>query len=488
MASNASSASTRAAGDGIGLGAESTEQQEPTGVGKKRGREGENLGPASAALGRIPGPKGTIVSARLQAAKEAAADIAGEIASGLPDDVVTGIVGEIKAALEKPGGFRKYRGGGKAEMIADLKKYVKNFVDYASTEGAPIVAPAMSLARGTVGLTQEIVIRVPVTIAALTISGTALSANFFKNLIAKFNAWGRSTSEILSSDITAEEAAAAAVRDIPSIAKTSAVTIVFFNQLGLLPISAVLAAILFAVRANISTGPARSLLISQFYTWYIMKPKEEQEAFIKAAKEYATATADKTRGALDKSSPAVVAVAKGVGEFMARAGVGAASAASSLVPGSSSSSSSSSAAAAAAPLITAPPKSAESILTEGAPAASVVAGAAENIATEDATKEGKSNEAAPALEAAVKAATEDTSTGRVLRRRPLGISPGSSSSSSPATSPRSTASSAPFAIGQPSPNTEAKRRKKKEGGKRRTVRKPKRRVTRRKAKMPTFVY
>jgi hypothetical protein len=474
-----STAARAAAGDdsAINLDEETTEPLAPSGVGKKRS--------ADEALGRVPGPEGTMISARLRAARVAAERIAAATASEKPyEDNLDDIVAEIRKALTMAppteGGRKSKRGGGKAENIAYLKNLAQSFVEYGTTELAPLGAPIASLARGTAGLTQEIVVRVPVTIAALTISGTALTANFFKSLFAKFNAWGRANAVTLSSELTAEQAADAAVKDIPSIAQTSAVTIVFFNQLGLLPISAVIAAILFAVRANVSTGPARSLLISQFYTWYIMKPatarqakKGEitQEEIIKAAKDYATQAAAAGRGALNKSSPVVTALAKSVGEFVAKAGVGAATAASSLVPSSSSSSSSSSSAAAA------PAKSAEDILSEGAPAASVVAVAASTVAEEDVTKEGKSNESAPALEAAVKSASElEPTTGKyTLRRRALGTS--STSSSSPATSPGSVGS---FTVG--------KKPKRSGGSKRKTVRKIKRRVTRRKPKMPTFVY
>jgi hypothetical protein len=501
-----STAARAAAGDdsAIKLDEETTEPLAPSGVGTKRSAE--------EALGRVPGPEGTMISARLRAAREAAGQIAAATAAETPyEGELDKIVAEIKSEMAKTGSSRKHKGGDKAAAIAYLKNLAQSFVEYGTTELAPLGAPVASLARGTVGLTQEVVIRVPVTIAALTISTTALSANFFKSLFAKFNAWGRANAVTLSSELTAEQAADAAVKDIPSIAKTSALTVVFFNQLGLLPLSAVLAAILFAVRANVSTGPARSLLISQFYTWYIMKPTNEQQEFIKAAKDYATQAAVAGRGALNKSSPAVAAVAKGVGDFIAKAGVNAATAASSLVPGSSSSSSSSSSSAApvrtAAAAAAAPAKSAEDILSEGSPAASVVAVAAPIVRGQDVLEEGTSNIVAPGLEAELEPSTKKY----ILRRRALGQ--GSVGS---------------FAIGQPSPNTaEAKRRKtkapaessaesspssssaasmssssstrsraapavspatKRKGGKRKTARKIKRRVTRRKPKMPTFVY
>ncbi len=427
--------------------------------------------------------------------------------------------GKISGLVDKqeiaPGGGRrrKVRGGQPKRAKAEdgsaavptttskmdyLKKVGAAILEYAQKELAPIAPAGKAVVTGSVGLTQEVVVRVPVTLVTLTLSGTALSVKFFRALFAKFNAWGRASAVDLASDLTAEKAADAAVEDIPAIAKTSAVTIVFFNQLGLLPISAVIAAILLAVKANVSTGPARSLLISQFYAWYITKPRRKkdakdgqisQEEIIDAAKAYASEAAKAGKTALDKSAPAVTALARGVGEFVAKAGVGAASAASSLVPGSSSSSSS--AAAAAAPIVSAPGKSVEDILSEGSPAASVVAVAAPIVRGQDVITEGSSN--AEALGEVAKNYT--------LRRKALGkrsdevINLGPEEDSSLTTARRTSARTAKASLGLPPGTTQGPSSTKSErikrprdGGKRKTVRKIKRRVTRRKAKMPTFVY
>lgn len=373
-------------------------------------------------------------------------------------------------------------------------EYLKNvgaaILEYAQREIAPIGPSGMAVATGAVGLAQEVVVRVPVTLVTLTLSGTALSVKFFRALFAKFNSWGRTSAERIRSDLSAEQAADAAVKDIPSIAKTAAVGVVFFNQLGLLPLSAVLAAILFAVKANVSTGPARSLLISQFYAWYIMKTPKEQAAFLQNAKTYAAAAASTGRAAVNASAPVAAAVA----DFMTKAGVGVASAASSFASSSSSSSSSSAAVPAAA---------AASVLAAGAEAAAVVGQVVvEQTAEkgEDTINESIAQVKSPQAVVAVGNKADEGVTTYISKRRPLGSSSSSSPSSvSPPARPSRfgpVASSEPpsretrsslkrkFGESEPSPG------KKDRGGKRRTKRKlrVKRRRTYRRAIVPSGMF
>jgi hypothetical protein len=65
------------------------------------------------------------------------------------------------------------------------------------------------------------------------------------------------------------------------------VAAVTLNQLGLLPVSAVLAGILFALKVNFGTGTGRAYLVSSFYTWYRTQTPDDQKAIKDAAAEYA---------------------------------------------------------------------------------------------------------------------------------------------------------------------------------------------------------
>jgi hypothetical protein len=468
----------------------------------------------SSELGRDPEGKSLRIAA-MKAAEEATKEAVGEdpvAIDKLADEVDAALKsigqGELSQEAMEGGRRRKVRGGQPKRVKTEegsaaaptttskteyLKKVGAAILEYAQKEVAPIAPSGMAVATGAVGLVQELVVRVPVTLITLTLSGTALSVKFFKALFAKFNSWGRTTAEQLRSDLTAEQAADAAVKDIPSIARTATVGVVFFNQLGLLPISAVLAAILFAVRANVSTGPARSLLISQFYAWYIMKPKKEQEAFIKAAKDYAAQAATAGSVALDMSKPAVQTLVSSVGNFVQTAGVGISSAAASFSSSSSSS--------AAAPTATAARP--EDILTSGAPAAAVVGQVVKDAGADtvdDSKAQVKSREAVVAV---VSNAEKGVASYSKLLRRPLGprkeINLEDEESSSLTTARRTSARNAKTSLelppgttqGPPSTKSEPSKGTKRtrgQGGKRKTVRKIKRRVTRRKPKMPTFVY
>ncbi len=473
------------------------------------------LGPMSSELGRDPEGKSLRIAAAMKAAEDATKEVTGENPSQI-DQLATEVDAALKSigegeisqeAMEmamEGGRRRKARGGDKRSKVGELgtavpstttskteylKKIGAAILEYAQREIAPIGPSGMAVATGAVGLAQEVVVRVPVTLVTLTLSGTALSVKFFRALFAKFNSWGRTSAERLRSDLSAEQAADAAVKDIPSIAKTAAVGVVFFNQLGLLPLSAVLAAILFAVKANVSTGPARSLLISQFYAWYIMKTPKEQAAFLQNAKTYAAAAASTGRAAVNASAPVAAAVA----DFMSKAGVGVASAASSFASSSSSSSSAAVPAAAAA-----------SVLAAGAEAAAVVGQVVvEQTAEkgEDTINESIAQVKSPQAVVAVGNKADEGVTTYISKRRPLGSSSSSSPSSvspPPARPSRfgPVASSEPpsretrsslkrkFGESEPSPG------KKDRGGKRRTKRKlrVKRRRTYRRAIVPSGMF
>jgi hypothetical protein len=199
------------------------------------------------------------------------------------------IVNEVED-LTKPqsAGKRKtVRGGAmREELVAKLKEYAKATLNYAIAETGPVGASVVNLTRSVGNLAQEAVVRAPVSVAVLSVSGTTFTVNFFASLFEKFNTWARMSGTTLGNMETARAAAAAATADLPSIARTTAVGVVVFNQLGLLPLSAIVAAIVFAFEANVKTGPGRSLLIAQFYTWYISRNPDEQKEILKLARTY----------------------------------------------------------------------------------------------------------------------------------------------------------------------------------------------------------
>jgi hypothetical protein len=63
------------------------------------------------------------------------------------------------------------------------------------------------------------------------------------------------------------------------------------NQLGLLPLSAVIAILLVGLKANLATGTSRAYLVTSFYAWYLGQPKASQEKINTVASEYAAAAA-----------------------------------------------------------------------------------------------------------------------------------------------------------------------------------------------------
>jgi hypothetical protein len=415
------------------------------------------------------------------------------------NDMIT-LINEIEetdvSSLETPptaGKRKKMRGGAKKEeVVAKLKDYAKAALEYAKKETGPIGSSGVTLTVSAAKLAQEGLVRVPVSVAVLTLSGTTFAANFFTSLFAKFNSWARTSGANLENMDTAEAAATAATQDLPSIAKTTAVGVVVFNQLGLLPLSAVIAAILYSFQLNVGTGPGRSLMIAQFYAYYVSRSPDQQKKVLELARSYTLAVgkaakeAGQNTAAIAASSDvknAASALASTLAGFIPRA------------PAAAASSSSSSPAAAAAMAVEAPAASGETksiaaVLNEGVPAVAVIAepivakgGDALTEEPIDTLAKRKRTPQNDPVATVVKAA-EDANIRYPLRRRPLG--PGSASS------PGSSTASSPSSSSTVSPNTArkiaTKARGKIEGGKRKTVRKIKRRVTRRKPKMPTFVY
>ncbi len=464
-------------------------------------------------LGRITDPgTGLRFSARLNKdrAKEIVDASINAAAIELSDAELEAVVSDIETQLEaktgKKGGAKSKKRGGdgeteggpdRATKMERLKAAMARVLAYAAEETGPIGTSAKALAVSTGRLAQEAIVRVPVTLTVLTVSGGTLTANFLTSLFAKFNQWGRATATKNEDPATAEAAAVESVKDLKRIAQTTAVGVIILNQLELLPMSVVLTVILYALRVNFATGPGRSLLVSQFYTWYIVQPKEVRDKLKTDAEAYATqakaagSEAAKTAGALAGTllkagesgknafqiikEAAVAAGAKAVTAPAEKATAakeveGAAKAVVAVVQNLESSSSSSSSSSAAAAVGMPPPSSSSSSSSSSSNAAPLITGGPAAVEVSRSTSTLRRRPFVPP------AAEAERSVGRKSSR---------GADSDISSTERSPVSTRPVTRGMAPAVSPATKRK---GGKRKTVRKIKRRVTRRKPKMPTFVY
>jgi hypothetical protein len=255
----------------------------------------------------------------------------------LTDEAVDAIFAEIEPMIpssEKQGGKRQRGGGWWADTVSSAKqKYdftkavvltYSYLVANKTVELGRAAVPPTKQALGTVlppvkdFLMREVVspllgsgtpaakialnlayelFRVPITGIQLGIGGAGYTANFVAQVIKYFNEWGRTTSSYLLSDEVAVKAATAAVSTAKSATATGAVALIAANQLGLVPLSAILAAILFSVQMNFATGAGKAYAITSFYAWYNAQPDATQKAVKKAATEYASAAASAAKTA-----------------------------------------------------------------------------------------------------------------------------------------------------------------------------------------------
>lgn len=273
----------------------------------------------------------------------AAADL---VVSELTEGEIDGILGELSSKLT--GGARRQRGGGWWDDIkTDVAgKYaaVKTLVVWSmaasgklGSEAAKKVSEATGvngetakkylldnyadpllkmggrLAAIGVKLADQVLVKLPVSLTLLTASGLGYVTNVTAEVVAMLNTWARTTSETLISDETAKKTATAAVSSSKAILQTMAVGAFAANQLGILPISAVLAAILFSLQVNLGTGGGRAYVAASLYSWYIAQPQQTQTKIDAAAVEYAKA-------AKDKAKPKLEAAAKELGPLLSKKG------------------------------------------------------------------------------------------------------------------------------------------------------------------------
>jgi hypothetical protein len=285
-------------------------------------------------LGRVP-VGNRIVSARLNPGLEFIKDAAA-VPADVTEDELNSMFAELR--IDSSGGKRHQKGG--AMTYAEKLKYAKTVAmmvlyntAWSAQEGGEAAAPYVKeylksrfitplypagsrTATILIGLADQIV-QSGVTVVNLTVSSGAYTANVVSKIIQKFNEWGTATSATLVSDEYALAAASAAVESGKQIGVTVAVAGFVANQIGVLSMSAVLAAILFTLRINLGSGPGRAYLVTSFYTWFLQQNKGDQKAIVDAAKKYATTAGEGAKEA-----------ARTLGPLLAKAGAGTAAAGS----------------------------------------------------------------------------------------------------------------------------------------------------------------
>lgn len=193
---------------------------------------------------------------------------------------------------------------------------------YLTEELNPLGTVGLKLLKILLRLAEQIFIKTPVTVGVTAMAGVGATANFVRFLFDISNTWTREVAMGAVDDKKAKEAAAAALASVKSVGTTAIVGVAVANQLGVLPMSAVLAAILFALQVNLGTGPGRAYLITGFYAWYKSQKPEDQQAIKTAAENYGAAAKDAVVARAKEATPQIKAAATQLGGLLAKAGKG----------------------------------------------------------------------------------------------------------------------------------------------------------------------
>lgn len=301
-------------------------------------------------------------------------------------------------------------------------------------------------------LVEQVFIKTPITAVMFATAGLGYTANFIRYILDISNTKVRAVATDLLSDEKAAKAAAAALDSVKSVGTTAGVGVFVANQIGVLPLSAVLAAILFTLQVNLGTGGGRAYLVSGLYAWYNSQAEEDKTKFKNTAIQYGNSMKEAAKMSAADAKARAKDAAKALGPVLVKATAGGKNAFQSVVEAAAS------VAGSAKPEVPKDNLSAQTALEEGAPAAAIAAGAAEAPAAAPV--------AAPAAEAVEAVAAN-------VRRRGRRLDPGA------APFPAAAASAAAMQTGEG-------RRKTRKG-------KSKRRVTRRNRGTkilgtPVFVY
>jgi hypothetical protein len=253
----------------------------------------------------------------------------------------------------------------------------------------PLLGTGTRLALIALKVADQLIIKTPVTVLIGTAATVGAVGNFAGELLRIFNTWGRNTSAALLDDKTAADAAAAAVASTKAAVMTGAVAVGVAQQLGLLPLSAILAAILFSLQINLGTGGGRAYVAASLYRWYVMQTPEAQMQIKAAATQYAQSTRAAASSGAEASKEAARAAAATLGPLLASAAAGGANAFQTVAqscsrppPGGPE----------PAPAVVPPPTTGDgagAALVEGAPAASIAAAAEGATSVEEGPRPAK---------------------------------------------------------------------------------------------------
>jgi hypothetical protein len=410
----------------------------------------------TAPLGRIPGKvPGTLVSARLNPdiatnPEKASVGLGLVLASEPPSNSdLANVINELGTALGLPstGGKRRYRGGEPFEGLEGLldedkvafAKAVTLMVAYNAGQMSKEVAlaaagPSLEYLKSriadplkpivkrvkdiTLSLADQL-FQVPITGVKLSFASLGFTMNFVSKVVEKLNGWGGKSADYLLSDDTAKKAADVATASIKDVGKTGAVAAFVLNQIGVLPLSAVLAGILFTIQVNLGSGAGRAYLVTGFYAWYNSQPDAKRKEIDKAASEYATSAAKSAKEKAAGAAPKVKDAAASLGRLLAQKvnGKSVVQSMASAAPAAAATE------AAALAQLDASAAAIPAALENGAPAAALAASAAEEVAASPAVVENvrsrrRLNAAAPSFPAAAaSAAAMQTGEGRRKTRK-----------------------------------------------------------------------
>jgi hypothetical protein len=194
---------------------------------------------------------------------------------------------------------------------------------YLTRELTPIKGVGVKLATIVGRLLEQLLIKTPITAVLLTGATIGYTGNVVRYIFDISNTYARGTADWLLNDDNAKKAAQTAVGSVKDATFTAAVGATVANQIGILPLSAVLAAILFTLQINLGSGAGRGYLVASFYSWYLSQPKEARKEIDTSAREYVSSV---TEAAKTKEIKGKVKTAAGkLGSLLAQgaaAGVG----------------------------------------------------------------------------------------------------------------------------------------------------------------------
>lgn len=183
-------------------------------------------------------------------------------------------------------------------------------IDYVKAEIInPIFGTSGRVVEILINLAEQLVVQTPVTVINGILASVGFTANVLTRITAKFNAWGRAGAASLLSDELAEQAAAIAVADAKTIATTAGVGAIVANQVGILPMSALVAAILRGLKIATGNRVARANVVAMLYAWYLAQDEQTRNTIKQNVVEFANNAKDLTATGVAKTKQIAVTLA-----------------------------------------------------------------------------------------------------------------------------------------------------------------------------------